>query len=113
MDPDMMGEMGGGGEPQGAAPMPADPGAKDPGMGEEGGIVHIPMDMLPKECQDCKAGDMLTFKCVGPADSEGDLPLEYASHKAGAEGGESWESDFRKEMSPRNKDEGDGMGGGY
>ncbi len=84
-------------------------------MGEgEGGTVHIPGDMLPEDIRGkCKPGDMLTFTVVAPPDAEGDVAVEYTSHKYGSQGGgDSWEADFRKEMSPRNSDEGSPSPGG-
>ncbi len=93
---------------------PAEAGAGD--MGEEmgeGGTVHIPGDMLPEDIRGkCKPGDKLTFTVVAPPDAEGDVAVEYTSHEYGAKGGNTWEDDFRKEMSPRSENEGAPTTGG-
>ena len=66
---------------------------------EEMGAIHIPKDMLPKGmAEKIKKGDILEFKCIGPADQDGDIPVEY---NTGKDSGESWEDGLRKEMSPR------------
>ena len=115
MDPDMMGQEGAGEGGEGAAPMPADPGAKEPGNMEQGGVIHIPQDMLPPGmAQKIKKDDILEFRCIGPADAEGDVPVEYNTGEGEEEKEEPWEDQFRKEMSPRSTagDEGASDGGG-
>lgn len=111
MDPEMMGDEGGAGEGgQGAAPMPADPGAK--GEMSQGGVIHIPKDMLPPGMSEkINKGDILEFRCIGPADAEGDVPVEYNTGEGEEEKEEPWEDSFRKEMSPRDKGDGETPGG--
>lgn len=114
--------MGGAGEDD-APPQPAgqgaDPGAKEMG---EGGIIHIPKDMLPPGMSEkVKEGDILEFRAIGPADAEGDIPVEYNTGEP-EEKAPEWEEDFRKEMSPQKENaqpevpedsSGAGEGGGY
>lgn len=114
MDPEMMGDEGGAGEGgEGAAPMPADPGAN--GETNQGGVIHIPKDMLPPGmAEKINKGDILEFRCIGPADAEGDVPVEYNTGEGEDNKEEPWEDQFRKEMSPRSTagDEGASDGGG-
>jgi hypothetical protein len=91
---------------------PTDQQPEDQGSG----IIHIPGDMLPESIRGkCKAGDKLTFEVVGPADAEGDLPVEFESgagysvESPEEEANEPWENSFRKAMSPRSEDEGSPM----
>lgn len=90
-----------------------DPGA----MEHESGIIHIPKDMLPPGMSEkVNKGDILEFRAIGPADAEGDIPVEYNTGKE-EEKGPAWEDDFRKEMSPSKEGANPqapemGMGGG-
>lgn len=70
------------------------------GTGDEGKAdksIHIPADALPPGI---KEGD--TLKCV--AMDENGCSFQLTSSTAKDEG-ESWEKDFRKEMSPQNSKE--------
>src|SRR5690242_19934404 len=97
-DPNMMGEMGSGAAKE--MDKKGDPGAMP--QEEQGGVIHIPKDMLPAGMSEkVNKGDILEFRAIGPADSDGDIPVEYNTGKE--EKGESWEDGFRKEMSPRNR----------
>lgn len=112
MDEEMMEGAGGGGDMPHDESMPHDdPGAKEMG---QGGMIHIPKDMLPPGMSEkIKKGDILEFRCVGPADAEGDIPVEYNTGESD-EKKDSWEDSFRAEMSPRSTagDEGASDGGG-
>lgn len=64
------------------------------------GTIHIPSDMLPEGmAAKCKPGDILEFKVTGPADGDGDVPVEYNYGDDGKD--TSWEDELRHEMSPR------------
>lgn len=68
----------------------------------EMGVIHIPSDMLPEGmAASCKPGDILEFKVKGPADAEGDVPVEYNYGEDSDKGDKDWENDLRHEMSPR------------
>lgn len=117
MDAQEQGDMQEMGPSGGAEATMADPGAKEE-MGE-GGVIHIPKDMLPPGMSEkIKKGDILEFRCIGPADAEGDVPVEYNTGESD-EKEEPWEDQFRKEMSPRstageeNPGDGGGAGQGY
>lgn len=96
-------------------------GMHDEGAEEQMGIIHIPKDMLPPGMSEkVNKGDILEFRAIGPADAEGDIPVEYNTGKE--EKGPAWEDKFREEMSPRKEDanpqppaneSGGGEGGGY
>jgi hypothetical protein len=93
--------------------MHQDPGA----MEHSGGIIHIPKDMLPPGmAEKINKGDILEFRCIGTADEEGDIPVEYNTGEE--EKAPAWEDKFREEMSPSKQGAmpqappEDGMGGG-
>lgn len=68
------------------------------GMEHEGGkVIHVPKSMLP---EGCKPGDTYTVR-AGEVDEDGDVPLTIEGH--GGEKGESWEDQFRRDMSPRSE----------
>lgn len=85
-------------------------------MGE--GVIHIPKDMLPEGmAAKVKPGDILEFRAVAGADSEGDIPVEY-NHGEGhgdehEETPKPWEEEFREHMSPAANSSGGADGGGY
>lgn len=69
-------------------------------MHEDMGALHVSADMLPKGMT-LKKGDIVEFKVIGDQDQDGDWPIEYNT----GDKEESWEDGFRKEMSPRSKQE--------
>lgn len=92
--------------PSGQTVQGAGAGEDDPMSGGGGagqGMIHIPGDMLPEGmAAKVKQGDKLIFQVVGPADSEGDIPVEYATEGGGGEASkEPWEDEFREHMSPQ------------
>ena len=82
-----------------------DPGGSMDSMAEshDMGVLHISPDMLPKDMK-LNEGDIVEFKVIGPQDKDGDWPVEYNTGDNKEEEGESWEADFRKEMSPRSNE---------
>ena len=73
-------------------------------MGQQGGgnVLHVSPDMLPKGMT-LNEGDIVEFKVIGPADADGDYPMEY--NMGEEKGEESWEDGLRNHMSPRNSEQ--------
>jgi|SRR6516164_667102 hypothetical protein len=61
--------------------------------------LFLTPDMLPSGMK-VNAGDILEFKVVNPSDADGHIEVVYNTG-GGEEKGESWEDDFRHEMSAR------------
>lgn len=92
-----------------------------PGGGGAGkNTFHLSADMLPPGmAQKVNVDDILEFRVVAKPDSDGDIEVsynygeegkggegEYAEDKGGEGGEQSWEDEFRHEMSPRAEQEG-------
>lgn len=96
--------------PQGMAPGPPEmsqPGAQ-PKMTDttQGQVWHVPKELIP-EGMKVQRGDILEFKALGPADADGDVPVEYNhegyGEKEGEQTDEGYADDFHKfaqDMSP-------------
>lgn len=87
-------------------------GMHDESMHEEGmdhkqgyGSLYLSPSMLP-EGMKANPGDILEFKVI-QTDKDGDIEVTYNTGKygEGKDEMEDWESDFRKEMSPREPEE--------
>lgn len=71
----------------------------------QGEVTHIPASMLP-DGMEPKEGDVLQFKVLGPADAEGDVPVECVGCGGkDKEKGPEWEDEFRSAMSPASDEE--------
>lgn len=108
-----MDDMGGG-----PSPAAAPEASHDERTEEAQGIIHIPKDMLPPGMSEkVKKGDVLEFRAIGPADADGDIPVEY--NRGEEEKAPAWEDEFRAKMSPQKEsaepevpEAGDGGGAG-
>lgn len=78
----------------------AEPSGDEYGEGSEATTV-IPVELTAG--QKFNPGDEIVLEVLS-TNEDGSLVVKYATGK-GDEGGESWESDFRKEMSPRDTEQ--------
>jgi len=63
----------------------------------ESKVMHLPAKFLPPGV---KQGDVLKINVTGPADEEGDFPVQVQSQGQSDEG-DSWESGLREALSPQ------------
>jgi hypothetical protein len=64
----------------------------------EGKVMHLPAKFLPPGV---KEGDVLKINVTGPADEEGDFPVQVQGQNQSPEEGDSWESGLREALSPQ------------